>query len=189
MPDATTIDPVAAAARAGVRIRAAEPEDVPAISRTMSDPGVVRGTLQLPYTPHALRRERFTFTDVNTCFVVAEPLDGGEPIGNAGLHRNTRPRRIHSAALGMSVRDDWQGRGVGTALLAALLDVADNWWQVTRVHLDVYVDNEPAIALYRKFGFEIEGTLRHDTFRDGEYVDAHVMARLRDGSARERAGS
>lgn len=174
------IDPLAAAERAGVRIRAAEPEDVPAISATMTDPGVVRGTLQTPFTSTALRRERFSFTDQHTVFLVAEPLEGGDPIGNIGLHRATRPRRIHTAALGMGVRDAWQGRGVGTALLAAVLDVADNWWQVRRVHLEVYTDNEPAIALYRRFGFEVEGTLRGDAFREGRYVDTYVMARLLD---------
>jgi L-phenylalanine/L-methionine N-acetyltransferase len=179
MPTNATIDPCEAAARAGVRVRAAEPADIDAIAATMADPHVMRGTLQLPYTPVALRRERMQFTDLHTCFLVAEPLDGGAAIGNAGLHRNTRPRRIHTASVGMGVRDEWQGRGVGTALLAALLDVADNWWQVTRVHLEVYVDNEPAIALYRRLGFEVEGTLRRDAFRDGEYVDSLVMARLR----------
>jgi putative acetyltransferase len=172
------IDPTMAAAAAGVRIRAAEPEDVEAIAATMAEPSVIHGTLQVPYTSAELRRERFSFTDIHNCFIVAEPLDGGDVVGNANIARNTRPRRIHSAGVGMGIRQEWQGRGVGTALLAALLDVADNWWQVTRVHLEVYTDNEAAIALYRKFGFEIEGTLRRDTFRDGEYVDSHVMARL-----------
>ena len=175
-----TIDPAAAAERAGVRIRAAEPSDIPAISATMSDPGVVHGTLQTPHTSQALRGERLSFADPHLLFIVAEPLDGGETIGNASLHRSLRPRRIHSAGLGMSVRDAHQGRGIGTALLAALLDVADNWWQLRRVHLEVYADNEPAIALYRKFGFEVEGTLRQDAFRDGAYVDSLAMARLLD---------
>ncbi|HEX9390637.1 MAG TPA: GNAT family N-acetyltransferase [Usitatibacteraceae bacterium] len=43
----------------------------------------------------------------------------------------------------------------------------------------MYVDNVAAIALYKKFGFEIEGTLRMYAFRNGEYVDAHSMARLK----------
>ena len=45
--------------------------------------------------------------------------------------------------------------------------------------LRVYADNAPAIALYEKFGFEIEGTHRRFAYRNGEYVDAHIMARLR----------
>lgn len=180
MPHSHHIDPAAAATRAGVRIRAAEPDDVDAISSIMNEPGVTHGTLQVPHTSHALRRERFTFTDIHNVLLVAEPIDGTGIVGNIGLHRNTRPRRIHTAAVGMGVSESWQGRGVGSALMAAAMNIADNWWQVTRVHLEVYTDNEPAIALYRKFGFEIEGTLRRDAFRDGVYVDSHAMARLRD---------
>ena len=45
---------------------------------------------------------------------------------------------------------------------------------------EVYTDNAAAIHLYEKFGFVIEGTKRKYAFRDGEYVDAHVMARVRD---------
>jgi putative acetyltransferase len=41
------------------------------------------------------------------------------------------------------------------------------------------VDNAAGIALYEKFGFEIEGTHRRFAFRDGEYVDAYSMARLK----------
>jgi len=45
----------------------------------------------------------------------------------------------------------------------------------------VYVDNEPAIRLYKKFDFEVEGTLRGYAFRDGQYVDSLFIARLRPG--------
>jgi putative acetyltransferase len=41
------------------------------------------------------------------------------------------------------------------------------------------VDNEPAIKLYKKFGFEIEGRLRDFSYRNGEYIDAYIMARIK----------
>jgi putative acetyltransferase len=81
----------------------------------------------------------------------------------------------------MSVHDDFCGRGIGTALLAALVDLSDNWLNLKRLELTVYVDNEPAIRLYQKFGFEMEGTRRRDVFRNGQYVDSYAMARLRPG--------
>ena len=43
---------------------------------------------------------------------------------------------------------DWQGRGVGTALMEPLLDLAANWLMLLREELEVYADNERAIALY-----------------------------------------
>jgi L-phenylalanine/L-methionine N-acetyltransferase len=76
------------------------------------------------------------------------------------------------------VRDDWQGKGVGTRLMEACVDLADNWLGLTRLDLRVYTDNAPAIALYEKFGFKVEGTHRRFALRNGAYVDAHVMARL-----------
>jgi L-phenylalanine/L-methionine N-acetyltransferase len=51
--------------------------------------------------------------------------------------------------------------------------------RVRRLELAVYVDNAPAIALYKKFGFAVEGTRRAAAFRDGAFVDDYVMARLR----------
>ena len=64
-------------------------------------------------------------------------------------------------------------------MMGVCLDLADNWLNLTRLDLCVYVDNSPAIVLYKKFGFDIEGTHRRFAYRNGEYVDAHVMARLR----------
>ena len=57
--------------------------------------------------------------------------------------------------------------------------MADNWLDIRRLDLTVYTDNDRAIALYERFGFAREGTLRADSYRDGRYVDVLLMARLR----------
>ena len=93
-----------------------------------------------------------------------------------------RPRRKHVGAIGISVHADWQGKGVGKELMRAIIDLADNWLNLTRLELEVYADNEAAIHLYERFGFEIEGTLRQHAFRDGRYIDSKVMGRLRPTS-------
>jgi putative acetyltransferase len=89
------------------------------------------------------------------------------------------PRRRHVGQIGMAVHDDWQGQGVGTALLQAAVDLADQWLNLRRLELDVYTDNEPAVRLYKKLGFVIEGTLIEYGYREGQYVDVYAMARLR----------
>ena len=162
-----------------ILIRRATADDAAALVRLFSAPRAMWGTLQVPYTSEEARRRRLADAPEGTYPLVAE-VDG-EVVGQLTLHSNpTRPRRAHAGALGMAVRDDWHGRGVGTALMAACLDLADNWLNLTRVELDVYTDNEPALRLYKKFGFEIEGTLRRYAYRDGKWVDAYFMARLRD---------
>ena len=88
-------------------------------------------------------------------------------------------RRAHVGGVGMAVHDDFQGRGCGTALLAAVVDHADRWLTLTRLELTVWADNEPAIRLYQRHGFQREGVGQAYAYRDGQYVDALFMARLK----------
>jgi putative acetyltransferase len=87
----------------------------------------------------------------------------------------------------MFVHDDFQGRGVGHRMMQAVLDLADNWLGLTRLELTVYTDNAPAVRLYEGCGFSIEGTHRNFALRNGEFVDAHAMARLRSGGGSRSA--
>jgi putative acetyltransferase len=79
----------------------------------------------------------------------------------------------------MAVHDAYAGRGAGSALMAALVDHADRWANYRRLELTVYVDNARAIALYERFGFKREGVMPAYAWRDGDYVDALAMGRLR----------
>src|SRR5215510_1513546 len=158
-------------------IRKAEPADAEALWKCYTAPQVIRNTLQLPYRSLESVRELLAKSGENDHILVA--VIDGEVVGTIGLHMPPRPRIRHRGEIGMMVRDDWQGKGVGTALMRAIIDLADKWLNLTRIELTVFTDNEPAIALYRKFGFQIEGTLRKFAFRDGEFVDAYSMARIR----------
>ncbi len=154
----------------------------------MGDGGVLSGLLQLPHATEAQWRKRIEEMPVGPAtaelFIVAER--GGEVVGNAGVHPLQHVRRRHAAGIGMAVARHAQGQGVGTALMAAIVDWADRWAQLLRLELTVFTDNAPAIALYRKFGFEIEGTHRAYAMRDGSYADVHAMARLHPDPPRLR---
>ncbi|HVI32795.1 GNAT family N-acetyltransferase [Phenylobacterium sp.] len=157
-------------------VRAAEPSDVPAMTEVLNQPRAVWGTLQTPLMSEAMRQKRFDATDHNNRALVAV-LDG-RVVGSIGLHREPWHRRIHAASIGMAVHDGFAGRGVGSAMMAAVVDMADRWWNIKRLELNVYADNARAIALYERFGFEREGLLRAYAWRDGAYVDSLAMARL-----------
>ncbi len=162
-----------------IRIRAQEPEDLPAITELCSQPRFIWGTLQLPHTSLEARRKRLQAAPPGAVFLVA--LIESRVIGTASLHPAEQRRRAHCASIGMGVHDDYTGRGAGRALLAALLEQADRWHNFRRVELTVWSDNARAIALYERAGFEREGVLRGYGFRGGAYVDALAMARLRTG--------
>jgi putative acetyltransferase len=167
MPDSMTIS-----------IRRAEPSDYVAFHQILGGPKAVWGTLQLPF--QSIERWRK---------LLAEPAEGAfdlvacvesEVVGQLFLVTfPNKPRRRHTGQIGMAVRDDWQGKGVGSALMQAAVDLADRWLNLDRLELEVYIDNEPAVRLYRKFGFTIEGTMIRYGYRDGQFVDAYMMARLR----------
>lgn len=157
-------------------LRAVRLEDAEGLNELSNLPGSMSGTLGLPFRSLATTCRQIESAPDGNMHLAA--LLDGRIVGTAGLERFHRRRR-HVANLGMAVHDDFTGRGIGTALLAALVDAADNWLQIRRLELTVYVDNAPAIALYRKFGFEVEGTHRDYAFRNGHYVDVLAMARVR----------
>ena len=161
---------------AAIVVRRAEAQDASALQALFAAPGAIAGTLQLPFPSAATWGQRIADVVPGDYLLVAE-LDG-EVVGNLGLHAVSKsPRRRHAGTLGIAVRDDRQRRGVGTALLAAAIDLADNWIGYARLELAVYIDNAAAVALYRKFGFDVEGTARRYALRDGALVDAFMMAR------------
>ncbi len=158
-------------------IRHAEPPDYEGMRDVMSQPRALAGTLQLPFPSLEMWKKRLA-DQKDTDKVLVAVIDG-RIVGNLGLHAAAAQlRRRHAYGLGMAVHDDFTRRGVGTALMASAIDLADNWMQIQRLELTVYVDNAPAIALYRKFGFEIEGTHKRFAFRDGAFTDSHTMARI-----------
>lgn len=159
-------------------VRAREPGDWEQVAELKELPKVRWGTLSLPFTSKEQWRKTMEAPPDGMTGIVAALK--GRIVGSADIQQR-KGRRRHVGDVGVFVHDDFQQRGVGTALMAALIDVADNWLDLKRLELIVYVDNEPAIRLYQKFDFKVEGTLCGHTFRDGKYVDAFFMARLKPG--------
>jgi L-phenylalanine/L-methionine N-acetyltransferase len=163
-----------------IHIRATESSDAEAIYDIFTGERAVSGTLQVPWTSLEARRARMAPSPERQGIVATVE---GRVVGHANLHLEPSPRRRDCGSIGMAVHDDFQGQGVGTALMRGLIDLADNWYGLRRLELTVYCDNPAAVRLYEKFGFVIEGTGRQYARRNGELVDAYFMARLRPSSA------
>jgi L-phenylalanine/L-methionine N-acetyltransferase len=163
-----------------ITLRSVTPDDAAAFARILGEPGVMFHTLQLPHPSEVKWKARLSEPAApgsNELSLVAEI--GGTVVGSGGLFGpGPQVRRRHVASLGIAVATSAQGQGVGTALMMALCDYADRWGQILRIELSVFADNARAIALYQRFGFEIEGTHRGYALRDGAYADVLSMARL-----------
>ena len=99
----------------------------------------------------------------------------GRVVGFGGLYA-LGDRLSHTGWIMVGVRHDAQRRGIGSILLRVLLATAERVAKLTKVQLTVFVDNAPAIRLYQRLGFEIEGVHRQFARRDDGFVSAYSMA-------------
>jgi RimJ/RimL family protein N-acetyltransferase len=83
-----------------------------------------------------------------------------------------KKKNAHTGELGVSVHPEYQGRGIGRQLIAALMQWAQNNTTIEKVFLNVFATNQKAIGLYKKLGFMEEGRfVRAIKQPDGEYID------------------
>lgn len=159
-----------------LKIRAMHPDDTDDLYRIWSNPHVGRTTMQVPSQEWWWSEERVEKRPPGYHRMVAD-LEG-EVVGMIAIGRSQNPRMAHTAHLGMMVLPDYWGLGIGSRLMENILDLADNWLNLKRVELEVHTDNPAAVHLYKKYGFEIEGTKRFHTFGDGRWTDTYLMSRL-----------
>jgi putative acetyltransferase len=162
----------------GVTIRAFEMSDWEDVAALFNAPKCRWGTMQMPYQSRdeIKRKLENPSTGLHRLVAVLNPPE--KVVGMISVHA-FQGRRSHVGSLGIFVHDDYQNQGIGSQLMQAVIDLAFNWLNLKRLELTVYTDNKNAIHLYEKYGFEIEGTMQKYAFRDGAYISAHTMARLK----------
>jgi L-phenylalanine/L-methionine N-acetyltransferase len=168
-----------------IRVRRAEPEDAAPLVALAEEVGREKGRWILTTSGwRSVADERRYLKAVQrhadaAVFVVEED---GRIVGRLSLSRDPHPASQHVADLGLMVAADHRRRGLGKVLL----EEAVRWAResgVRKLELHVFPWNEPALRLYESFGFEREGLRREHYARDGEYVDAILMAYRLDPDA------
>ncbi|HSW92996.1 MAG TPA: GNAT family N-acetyltransferase [Gammaproteobacteria bacterium] len=98
-------------------------------------------------------------------------------IGWCDITSMHRPVFAHSGVLGIGILAQFRGQGIGEALMRAAIEKARTRG-LTRIELTVREHNKPAIALYEKLGFQVEGLHRNSVCIDSEYENHISMALL-----------
>ncbi|MEM7442242.1 MAG: GNAT family N-acetyltransferase [Pseudomonadota bacterium] len=160
-----------------VSVRDLRSEDLEAVHEMLTSLHVIRGTMRLPHAPLDLTRKRLEHRS-GVIKLVAEAEGSVVGFGELITYPDL-PRHNHAGEVNVIiVREDWQGKGVARTLMQEMIDLAENWLGLTRLSLIVWTSNQRAIDIYERFGFVVEGTMRNYAFRDGEYIDAQLMARI-----------
>jgi RimJ/RimL family protein N-acetyltransferase len=133
--------------------------------------------------PFTLEAERKLIAEmdaaVNSLMLLAVD-SAGSVIGLATLEGGKRAATRHEAVIGISLKPDWRNKGIGTAMMQALIDYARQNGILTRLELRVVTDNARGLHLYHKLGFVEEGRHQMVLFKEGQYLDDISMALLLD---------
>ena len=162
--------------RIAVRIRAFEPDDAHAVATLRAEVAARGGSLDAPFAQVATIEDELLTLGDDHRILVAE-VDGAIT-ASGSLHLSSRVRHRYVADVGMLIAPGADGQGVGSAMLDALIGLAERWCGIMRLQLMVWVDARAALDLYRSRGFHIEGVARAFALRDGRAVDAFHVARV-----------
>lgn len=164
-----------------VAIREAKPTDagqlIAFVHRVSAEPDsnllLSPGEFNLTVAEEEETLTRYAHSD-NSVFLVAEIEE--KIVGELTLKGGSRLANRHTAVLGIAIDQDWRDKGIGSQLMARVIDWAKTTRILSRIELAVFTGNARAIHLYQKVGFEIEGRRRKVACRDGKFIDDLIMA-------------
>lgn len=157
-----------------IEIRSAEVTDAEHLRKIASQAGVQEDTLGLPFPSLDHWKKRLSNNGDNGVYhFVAQNHEA--VVGLLTIEHFQHPRLKHKSTFGIFVDGKKSGLGIGSKLMQFCLAYSFDWLGVRKIELEVFADNQHAIRLYKKFGFEEEGVRKQSALRKGEYVDVLFM--------------
>ncbi len=162
-------------------LRRPEPTDVPRMYQYRNNWEVARSLYG--FVPGMSRKDLDEWVEFHRqqrneiVWVIADKGDD-TCLGHVGLYNIDH--RVQKADLGLCIgaADRW-GKGLGKEIVAAVTTFAFSQLNLHLVRLRVLATNHRAVKLYQSLGFQQDGCLRHDQYRDGQFMDVLVMSILR----------
>ncbi len=165
-----------------VFLRAYKEEDIPFAIKYMNDRELKKllvTTIPFPMTPweeEDFVKSQNSNNNGKYNFAI-EDIESGKYIGGCGINDINWLSRVATVGIMIGDKDYW-GKGYGTDAMKILVDFIFNNMNINKVKLGVFSFNEIAIKSYKKCGFEVEGVLKDELFKDGKYHDEIIMARF-----------
>jgi RimJ/RimL family protein N-acetyltransferase len=151
-----------------VRVRQVRPDDAPALARAYAKLGdqsrYRRFFTAMPELPETTLTAAVSVDHVDHEALVAVPLLSAEIVGECRFIR--LPDQPDTAEIGVTVADAWQGRGLGSALLACLSECAAEAG-IEHFTAEVLAENRTMLAL-------LPGLGQVETESHGPVVSARV---------------
>jgi RimJ/RimL family protein N-acetyltransferase len=159
----------------GIELREMVEADIPGFRNCLGAVAGERRFLVLLEAPPLERMREWYLDSLEHGSVRVVALDGSNLIGWCDIRRNDYPTLDHAGELGMGMLKPYRGKGIGLALIREAVRLAQERG-LEKVELEVFATNTPAIRLYEKEGFEVEGRKRRARKLDREYEDIILMA-------------
>lgn len=161
-------------------IRCVAAEDAEELSKVMND---VEKSNFMKYDPNEriFDKEKALYlidkVHKNKKSAIFVAVEDNKLCGYLLLQGETSNRAKHRAYIVVGVHSSYRGKNIGTSLF----NYAHNWAaqsEIHRLHLTAMTVNKPAIRLYEKMGYKIEGVSKHSLVVDGTWIDEFYMAKL-----------
>jgi len=134
-----------------------------------------RGYLARFEAPPLESTREFVRRNISRGFPQLVAVDGERVVGWCDITPSDKPIFAHCGSMGMGILPAYRHQGIGKRLLAAAIERAREIG-LERVELEVFERNAPAVALYRKMGFQLEGRKIRSSKIDGVYDNDLIMA-------------
>ncbi len=163
-----------------IYLRSFKPGDEEMISRMENHPDTRKTLFYAKPTTIDQQLEKINkqLNDPNTVLFTICNNENNDPVGQTALFRIDWVGRMAVFYIGIADKENWS-KGYGSEATKLIIEYAFQTINLNRIQLHVALENEAAIKVYRRIGFQVEGTLREAMFHEGKYCDFYVMGLLK----------